>query len=209
MRVIIFGATGSIGRHLVTRAVASGHTVTVFVRDPVRLDSVAENLEIRQGDVLNYPLVERAVSGHDAVLSSLGTSVTTRNTVRSDGTRNIVTAMEKTDVNRLVCVSTIGVGDSKELLPFHYRYILVPLLLRQAFADHELQESYVMQSSTMWTIVRPGGYTNGSDDSSYRHGVGFPEKPIKATIPRASVADFIVKQLSDNTYVHRTPWVSR
>jgi putative NADH-flavin reductase len=152
--------------------------------------------------------VEHAMQGQDAVLLALGTSALTKNTVRSEGTRNIIRAMERVGVRRLVCLSSIGVGDSRDMLPFHYKYLLVPLLLRQGFAEHELQEGCVKQSQTKWTIIRPGGFTNGDRTGVYRHGLPVSDKTIKARISRADVADFMLKQLVDNTYIHKAPWVS-
>lgn len=111
-------------------------------------------------------------------------------------------------VLRFVSLSSIGIGDSRAMLPFHYKYILVPLLLRQGFAEHELQEAFVKQSQTEWTIVRPGAYTNGGRTSAYRHGLSLSGKAVKAKISRADVADFMLKQLRGGTYLYKAPWVS-
>ena len=208
MKLLIFGATGTIGRQLVEQALAQGHAVTAFVRDPARLALKHAKLKVVQGDVLDYASVERAVSGQEAVLSALGTPALTKNTVRSEGTRNIIRAMEQAGVRRLICLSSIGIGDSRPMLPFHYKYILVPLLLRQGFAEHELEENWVKQSQTDWTIVRPGAFTDGDRSGTYRHSLTVTDKAIKAKISRADVADFMLKQLGERTYLHQTPWVS-
>jgi putative NADH-flavin reductase len=208
MKLLIFGATGSIGRQLVEQALAQGHTVTAFARNPARLDLKHAQLKVVQGDVLDYASVEWAVPGHQAVLSALGTSALTKNTVRSEGTQNIIRAMEKAGVRRLICLSSIGIGDSRDMLPFHYKYILVPFLLRQGFAEHELEEEWVKQSQTDWTIVRPGAFTNGERTDAYRHSLTVAGNSIKAKISRADVTDFMLKQLKDHTYLHQTPWVS-
>ncbi len=208
MKLLIFGSTGGIGRQLVEQALAQGHAVTAFARHPAKLDLKHANLKVTQGDVMDFAAVERAMQGQEAVLSALGTPALTKNTVRSEGTRNVIRAMEKTGLCRLVCLSSIGIGDSRDMLPFHYKYILVPLLLRQGFAEHELQEDCVKQSRTEWTIVRPGAFTNGDYTGVYRHGLPVSNKAIKAKISRADVADFMLKQLADNTYLHKAPWVS-
>ena len=208
MKLLIFGATGGVGRQLVEQALAQGHVVTAFARDPAKLDLKHENLHVAQGDVMEAASVERATRGQDAVLLALGTPALTKNTVRSAGTRNVIRAMEKAGVRRLVCLSSIGIGDSRAMLPFHYKYILVPLLLRQGFAEHELQENCVKQSHIQWTIVRPGSFTNGARTGTYRHGLPGSAMAIKAKISRADVADFMLKQLGENTYLHKTPWLS-
>src|SRR5262245_34694808 len=205
MKVVIFGSTGGIGRQLVEQALAQGHAVTAVARSPAQLEIKHANLQVVQGDVMNVASVDQAVQGQEAVVLALGTPAITKNTVRSEGTRNIVRAMEKVGVRRLVCLSSLGIGDSRDMLPFHYKYILVPFLLRQGFSEHELQEEFVKQSRTDWIIVRPGAFTNGRRTGLYRHGFAITDKTIKAKISRADVADFMLKQLNNDTYIRKTP----
>ena len=111
-------------------------------------------------------------------------------------------------MRRLVRLSSLGVGNSRDMLPFHYEYILVSFLLRQGIAEHELQEGFVKQSRTDWIIIRPGAFTSGSRTGLYRHGFPVTDKTVKAKISRADVADLMLKQLTDNTYIRKTPGVS-
>src|ERR671918_958079 len=141
MRLLIFGATGGTGRELVSQALDRGHSVTAFARDPAALDQ-RDGLRGIAGDVLDAAAVERAVADHEAVLCALGGPATRPGLVRSQGTRNIVQAMERSGPRRLICQSTIGIGDSRPLLPPLHRYLLVPLL-RRTFAEHERQEAAV------------------------------------------------------------------
>ncbi|RDC64321.1 NAD(P)-dependent oxidoreductase [Adhaeribacter pallidiroseus] len=210
MKIVIFGATGGTGRHLVEQALADGHSVTAFVRDPAKLPLNHKNLKIVPGDVLHYSTVEPAVVGQEAVLSALG-SGTQKDTLRSTGTRHIIQAMEKLGVKRLVCETSLGYGDSRQVLdrtPFYFKYLIVPLLLRHGFADHELQESYIKQSTLDWIIARPGNLTDGQRTGVYRHGFPANDQKITVKISRADVADFMLKQLTDNTYLRQTPGLS-
>jgi putative NADH-flavin reductase len=206
MKLLIFGATGGTGRHLVEQALTQGHTVTAFTRNHARLVSTDPNLSVVQGDVLDLASVRSATGGQEAVLAVLGTPIRKEGTVRSEGTRNIIRAMEEAGVRRLIAQSTVGAGDSRPMLPFQYKYILVPFLLREAFAEHERQEEYIRRSRLDWTIVRPGVLTNGDRTGEYRHGLAVDK--IKTRITRADVADFTLKQLQDDRYLHQTPWVS-
>ena len=206
MKIVVFGATGGTGRAVVEAALAQGHAVTAFVRDPAKLDRAG--VVAMKGDVLDAGAVERAVPGHDAVVCALGTPATTKAVVRSQGTRNIVHAMQKAGVRRLIAISSIGIGDSKPMLPFLYKRILVPLLLKQGFAEHELQEACIRDSGTEWTIVRPGALTNGERTGKYVSGTNVSGVAIRAKISRADVADFVMKDLAARTYVHATPWIS-
>ncbi len=208
MKVLIFGSTGSIGREVVRQALEQGHTVTAFTRNPAKLDINSANLKVLQGDVMDLAAVEHAVQGQDAVLCVLGSSGKRKGTIRSEGTQQIIRAMEKTGVRRLICQTTLGVGDSQGNLDFFWKYIMFGFLLREVFADHVIQENYVKQSSLDWTIVRPGAFTDGDRTGQYQHGFPGTDKTIKLKISRADVADFIVKQLTDNSYLRKTPGLS-
>ena len=208
MKLLVFGSTGGTGRELVKQALAQGHEVTAYARHPAKLgDKKHPSLQVARGDVLDPVAVEQAVAGHDAVLCAIGAGAG-RTTLREEGTRNIVRAMEKGGVRRLVCQSSMGVGDSRANLGFLTKYVIVPVFLRHAFADHERQETVVKASALDWTIVRPPHLKDGPHTGTYRHGFPATDTGIQGKISRADVADFMLKQLTDNTYLHQTPGVS-
>ncbi len=144
MNLIIFGATGTVGRLLVDQALSQGHRVTAFARRPSALKLEHRDLTRQAGDVLDRGAVADAVEGHDAVLIALGAG--RKGTVRAVGTKHIVEAMQRHGVRRLVCQSTLGAGDSRAVLNFFWKRIMFGLLLRPAYADHEAQEALVRQS---------------------------------------------------------------
>lgn len=128
-----------------------------------------------------------------------------RNHVLSDGTRNIVRAMEKQGVRRFVCESSLGVGDSKWRLGLLHNLIAIPLFLRNVFADKEAQERIIRESSLEWVIVRPTVLTNGPRRSVYRAGSGIGHWLIPTRISRADVAEFMLKQITDDSYLYKSP----
>ncbi|MFC5410197.1 NAD(P)-dependent oxidoreductase [Larkinella bovis] len=207
MKLLIFGSTGSVGRQLVAQALTEGHTVTAFARNPNAFRELShERLQIFQGDVLNPASVAQAVRGHDTVLVVLGAG--SKGTVRAEGTRNIIQAMEKTGVKRLICQTTLGAGDSQGNLNFFWKYIMFGFLLKNAMKDHELQEQYVQQSALDWTIVRPAAFTDGAATGQYRHGFPANAPDLTLKISRADVAGFLLRQLSTDEYLHKTPGLS-
>lgn len=206
MRVIIFGSTGSIGQLLVQQALDDNHIVTAFLRDPAKLNIKHSNLKLFQGDVMRYEDVETAIKDQDGVFCCLGAG--SKGKVRAEGTRHIVKAMEKSGVQRFICQSTLGAGDSRGNLNFFWKYIMFGLLLRKAYEDHELQEKYVMQSTLDWTIVRPAAFLDGPRTRSYRHGFGANEKGLTLKISRADVADFMLQQLNANIYLRKAAGLS-
>jgi putative NADH-flavin reductase len=208
MKLFILGATRGTGRRLIEQALDKGHQVTAFVRDPAKLGIKHANLQIVQGDVMDLIAVEQAVKGQDVVLSAIGVPPSSKDPIRAEGTRNIIRAMEKIGVRRFISLSSHGVGDTREMLPFLYKYFIVPIFLRRVFADHEVQEDYIKQSRLDWTIVRPTALTDGQRTGAYRQGVPVTEKNLKKKISRADVADFMLRQLAEDTYLRKTPTIS-
>src|SRR5271167_4478752 len=201
MRVVIFGSTGGTGQQLVEQALERGHLVTAFVRNPAKLTITHKDLTIAKGDVLDYAAVEAAVRGQDAVLSALGARTLAKTTMLSEGTKHILGAMEKLGVRRFVSESSLGVGDSYGQLNFLFTYVVLPLLLRRAFADKEVQEQAIRSSGGVdWVIVRPAMLTNGPRTGKYRTGFAVRDRSITGKISRADVADFMLNQMSDDTY---------
>ena len=208
MKVLVFGASGGTGRELLKQALDKGMEVTAFVRDAAKVEDIQHtNLAVVTGDVLNIGDVNRAVALHDAVLFSVGAGPK-RTTIREQGTRIVIEAMQAANVKRLVCLSSFGVGDSRADLSFFTRYVVVGIFLRHAFADHERQEIVVKNCALDWTLVRPPHLKDGSHTGKYRHGLTLGYGDIEGWISRADLADFMLKQLEDDLYVHQAPRVS-
>jgi len=206
LRVLVIGATGGTGRQLVQQALDQGHQVTAFVRDPSKLKIAHENLRIARGDVLDYASVESAMRGQSAVLSALGHKrFFYPNKIQSNGMRNILRAMKACDVPRLICETALGIGNSVGRLGLPHTFFILPLILPFYMWDKLRQEELIAASDRDWVIVRPGVLTNGEARGSYRHGpkVGSYLWPVR--ISRADVADFMLKQLTDDGYVGAAP----
>jgi putative NADH-flavin reductase len=208
MKLIIFGSTGDTGRQIVIQALEQGHDVTAFARVPERLDQKHKKLQVIKGNVLDFASLERAIQGQDVVLCTLGLPPMDKSNLRANGTKNIIRAMEKTGVKRFICQSSAGVGDSRDTLPFLMKYLIVPFMLRRVWADHEIQEDSIKESQLDWIIVRPAALTDGERTGSYQHGFTADNKTVTSKISRADTADFMLKQLVDNNYLHKTPCIS-
>lgn len=208
MKLVIFGATGTVGCQVVQQALEQGHTVTAFVRNLTKLNLQHPQLRFVQGDVMDALAVEQAIQGQEAVICVLGSGKKLKSTIRSEGTQQIIQAMEKVGVRRLICQSTLGTGDSWSNLDFYWKYVMFGFILRQVFADHERQEALVRNSSLDWTIVRPSAFIDGPRTGRYRHSFPGSDRNITLQISRADVADFILKQLSDQSSLHQTPSLS-
>lgn len=154
-RILIFGATGGTGQQLVYQALERGYHVTAFVRDPTKLDIEDDNLEIVIGNFLDAAAVDRAVAaGFGAVLCPMGIYQREYKTTLSDGTKNILAAMKKHGIDRLLVVSSMGVGDSKGQGSWLVR-AYARVMLKYVIWDKNIQEADIRASGLDWTIVRP------------------------------------------------------
>ena len=206
-KIAIFGATGGTGQQLVQQALEQNYEVTAFVRSPQKLKIVHHRLQVIKGDVLDYNNVLSAVKNQDVIFCNLGMPASDKSNLRSKGTANIVKAMQALDVKRLVCQTSLGFADSKEVLPWHMKYLIVPFILKNAFKDHEQQEKVIEKSNLDWTIVRPGNMTNGELTKKYKHGFESTEK-IKLKVSRSDVAHFMLNQVEEDRYLFKKVGIS-
>jgi putative NADH-flavin reductase len=203
MNVLIFGASGQTGRAVVREALARGHSVSAFVRDPARLPDVNPALRLIRGDVGDAAGVARAVPGHDAVVSTLGVgSALAHDQVVIDGIGHILQAMNAAQVRRLIYQSFIGVRESRAAVGFVLRFI-APVPLRHEIADHEAKEALITASDIDWTIVRPPKLTSGPRSPGYRAGEDLTTWTPVPLLSRADVAHFIVGELESPRYLRK------
>ncbi|HMU43938.1 MAG TPA: SDR family oxidoreductase [Ignavibacteriaceae bacterium] len=204
MKLLIIGATGGTGRELVKQALELGHKITILVRNSEKVLTVHPSLQVINGNVLNIKEVEQAVSGQDAVISSLGHKrFFIKTNILSEGTKNIIASMEKQNVKRFICITTLGINDSRFRLGLYYTLFTIPIILFFYFRDKSKQEKLIMNSKLDWTIVRPGQLTNSKLTGEYQVGNNVGNYFITKTISRANVAHFILSQLCDKTFFHK------
>ena len=167
MKVLVLGATGGTGRLIVRDAVAKGQSVVALVRSKTSAD--LPDARMIEGDARDEAGLARAMDGCDAVVSALGTGMGFRKVdLLTVATRALVTAMTRNGVRRLVCVSALGVGDSRGHGGFVFDRLFQPLLLSQAYKDKERQEAAIRASALDWIIVRPAMLTDDEAHGSVR-----------------------------------------
>ena len=203
MKILVLGATGGTGRLIVSDAVAKGHLVVALVRSTTGAD--LPDAELIEGDVRDELTLRRALTGCDVVISALGTGMGFRKVdLLTDATRALISAMGRSGVRRLVCISALGVGDSRGHGGFVFDRIFQPLLLSQAYKDKGRQEAAIRASSLDWIIVRPAMLTDDPARGRVRAVVDLAG--IKGgKIARADVARFVGDQLTSDAWLRQTP----
>lgn len=206
-RILVIGASRGIGRETVRQALEAGHEVRALARNSNTLPA-HPSLEPFPGDATDAERVGAAVSGMDAVISTLGVRVSLRTPFRrtalfSRSTEVLIEAMKAKDVRRLLAVTGIGCGDSIRALS-RIEIFARDLALGPIYRDKSLQEMMIRNSGLDWTIVRPtfltsmpatGRYRVMTEASGWRNGL----------ISRADVAGFLVAQVGRTEYVGKAP----
>lgn len=208
MKVIVFGATGKVGELAVRQMLKDGHSVSAFARSPEKLGFTDPNLSLVAGDAYDAEAVASAVEGHDAAVVTLGAGMSRTSLIRSQGTMNVINAMQRHGVRRLICQSTLGAHESWANLNFFWKRIMFGLLLRPAFLDHELQEKLVRASGLDWTIVRPGAFTDEPATGGFKEAFTPAERNLTLKISRADIAGFLSRQLSETRYLRDAVGIS-
>lgn len=206
--VLVIGASSGIGLEVVTQALARGYRVRAMARSADTIDLDHPKLEKFAGDALKADDVAIALEGFETVIQTLGVPLNARTvlgpvTLFSQATKILLEEMKSAGASRLISVTGYGAGDSRfsigciQGVPFN-------LVFGRAYNDKTEQEQMIIESGLNWTIARPGILINRpragryrvlTDPSSWRNGI----------ISRASVADFLIKQIDDDTYIHQAP----
>lgn len=208
MKLTVFGATGRTGVPLVEQALAAGHDVTAFVRDRSELKPAHEHLTVVEGDAYTGEGVERAVTGADAVCSVLGQTSSGPDDLQTVAGRHILTAMSTAGVERFVTLTGAGVRDDDEQVTLSGKAmgLALKLFAKSVLEDARTHVADVRESDTDWTVVRGPRLTEGEHTGEYRHGA--LSLGVQAKISRADVADFMLRVVEDDSYVHEMPLVS-
>lgn len=212
MKIVVFGATGIVGKAVVREALEKGHEVTVLTRDAGKVATRHERLHVVEGHVTDRNTVHNVLDGQEAVIQTLGIGGKgdgRPTTFVSEANKSIMEEMERMNVRRLVAISVIGAGDSLVFLPWIYRKLVLPLFMKwfQAIMDDKNRmEPMIKKSSLDWTIVRcttvkerpATGKVNATVDG----------KGLKFSISAADMATFIVNQLTDNRFLKQALTIS-
>jgi putative NADH-flavin reductase len=206
MSIVVFGAHGPTGRLLVSHALAAGHQVIAVTRRPDKFPQQHPNLTVARADVLDASAVEGVVSGADAILSTLGAPYGRKQVaVYSVGVRNILTAMERHQVRRLVVVSS-SATDPKPYADagFFFNRVVQPFVVavlgKTVYEDMRRMEELIRNSDVDWTIVRPSGLFDTDFVSDYE----LAEDHIAGRFTaRSDLAAAMLAQIDDERYIRK------
>ena len=212
MNVTVFGATGGVGSKVVDELRRNGHTVTAYVRNPSKVPaSWGDAVTVVTGELSDADAVERAVQGADAIVSALGPSMDKKaqGLPLVEGTRNIVTAMQKHGVKRYVGNGTPSVLDPQEKGTWQTKLptFMAKTFLRRAYDELLGMTDIVMNSGLDWTIVRFLAPKDGPATGKVRHGFYGTDR-LGFAVTRADIAAFTAAQVDDPRSIGAAPGIS-
>lgn len=208
-KIALFGGTGQTGSEFLELALERGYSVKALVRTPEKLRISHPNLEVIQGDVLNKKDVDTCIIDTEIVVSLFGHVDKSPEWLQTEGTKNIVTAMQKNGLTKIISLSGGGLPfpekDQPKFADKMIRFIMkifVPKILNDAIAHYEVLE----KSGLDWIIVRGPRLTNEPKKGEYR--VGWVGVNASTKIGRADLAEFILNQLESDEFIRQMPFVS-
>jgi len=205
MKLVVFGGTGGTGVLIVKEALAAGHDVTVVARTPAKVAEKHPRLVVARGDVTDAESILPALEGKDAVVSALGArSSRPPVTVHRVGIANILTAMKRAGVRRLVAISSAGHYEGHDPNGGRFfEWIIRPLFLRHLYEDMAAMDALIEASDVDWTILRPPRLLDAPAVGRVREAPDVFVLPKGGTIPRADLARVALDKLADGASVRR------
>jgi putative NADH-flavin reductase len=206
MRIVIFGANGPTGRLLAGMSIAAGHHTLAVTRHPETFPLHGDLLQVVAGDVLEVDAVARAIEGSDAVLSALGVPFGKAPVeTYSRGAENMLEAMKRYDVRRLVVVSSGAVtGEDEPTGGWVFNRVLQPYVMNKlgktVYDDMRRMEALVSGSELDWTILRPSGLYELPAVTNY--SLTHERGPGRLTA-RIDLADAMLRQIDDPRFVRK------
>ena len=203
MKVLVLGASGGVGKHLVRLACDEGHAVTALVRRPDGIDARAR---VVVDEVLRPGCFEEHARGHDVVLSALGikrvnpanpwSGLASPADFSSRTAVMLVDALRRNQIQRVIAVSAAGVGESAARMNWLMKFLVARSNVGASYRDLAVMERVYEGSGLDWCCPRPTRLTNGP---LTRRVKIVEEFPMMAAISRADVAWWMLSQVGQPT----------
>jgi putative NADH-flavin reductase len=208
MQITIFGANGRVGSLVVTEALKLGYSVTAFVYGSNSFED-DKNLKVVQGNIYNLEDVKTALQGSDCVISTLGSWGTPKKDILTEGMKNIIPAMQKLGINKIISLTGAGCNPIGVKLSFIDKLNRLPLRLvaPKVLNDAEDHMQQLYESGLDWTILKSPVMNRRGNPNNYKLEKSCPMPWV--TINRESVAKAIVEIVGNDNFVKQSPYIKR
>jgi putative NADH-flavin reductase len=212
MHVVIFGATGFVGRAILKATLAQNHDVTILVRNRESVLLEHENLTIVEGNVLSRKAVWAILKKKDIVIQCLGVGG------KGDGkptnfvsyaTEIIIEGMERNNISKIIAMSNFGAGNSFKYQPWYFNKIILPYFmkwLKVIIDDKNRMETIIMNSKVDWIILRSPKILDIPAIGYWK--LSLEGKEMKSFITLGDLASLVVFLIIDKTYSRQAASIS-
>jgi putative NADH-flavin reductase len=200
-KIFIFGASGLTGIHVVREAFNAGYEVTVIIDDPDNYVFNNTLIKIIKGDAFHPETFENALNGKDVVISCLGLNHQTTDVLYSKGIKNIIYAMQKARMKRLICISLqeIEVAKGTSISTIKNFKNIFQSMFQRCYPDILMLESMMLESNLNWTLIHPQKLRNGLKTGCYRTSINV-KLANPTSLTRSDLADFIIYYMDDEKF---------
>lgn len=215
MKIFLLGATGRLGNEILKKLIANKIETNILIRNRNKITFDSEYLKIFVGNPLDTISIDNAMQGCSTIINALNISrnsdfpwskLRAPKTLLSETISTIIDLNLKHNFDKLISVSAWGVKESKQQLPFWFRWIISNSNIKYGYLDHEKQEALLIKSNCNWLIIRPVGLTNSQKDKT--PVVSVHSKPRNMMVSRKTISEFIVDNLKNNTYTNEIVTIS-
>jgi putative NADH-flavin reductase len=204
MKIVVFGASGKTGLHLVKMALNKGHDVTAYVRTSNKIKIKNDRLKVVVDSLFEDSQVIKVIKDQDVVISCLGGDDNKKSTILTDMIKVIVDAMKKNGVRRIAYIATAGIDNE---IPGIFAKLIVSLLFKNAINDHKGAANYIRSNNLEYTIARPLSLIDSSSNQSYRTAIqGIPRGG--KNISREDLARFLLESIEHKKYINESVGLS-
>jgi putative NADH-flavin reductase len=208
IKIAVIGGTGKSGKYLIKELLNREFPVRLLVRNPEKQPEPHPLLEIEIGNVRDYESVCRLTEGCQAVISTLGLGQPpSEATIFSTATSNVIRAMEANGIKRYIVITGLNVDapsdnkGPKTKFATDWMYKNFPLTT----IDKQKEFSILNESDVSWTMVRlPMIEQTDVRSNTFLNLEDSPGDKINA----ADLADFLIAQVYDDTYIKKAPFLA-
>ena len=208
MKIVIIGASAGVGLECVKRALERGHEVVTLSRSTNNLPSDTK-LNAVKGNATNAEDLKKVLADADVCLVALGTGNSTKaTTLYSDFAKSLIAAQKDLQTKiPFIILTGFGAGESGKYHGFLMK-IVFSTILKAVYQNKTEMEKLIAESDLNWQFVRPGVLTNKPLTENYGVVADYYKGMKVGSVSRADVADFMVKQAENPSFMKKSPALS-
>lgn len=207
-KIAVIGGSGKSGKYLVKQLIEQGFELKILLRNPDNFQIKSSLVEVVKGDVSNYSAVHILLEGCQAVMSTLGLGIpASEPIIFTQATTNVIKVMNEQNIHRYILTTGLNVDTPfdnkgpKTLFATDWMRTKFPI----STANKQSEFDILSNSNIDWTLVRLplieltdeyGEIVVSLEDC--------PGDKIRAT----DLANFLIKQLSTDTFVRKSPFIA-